>query len=170
MILYLFSHFRCDAIQTKPQKDSRFAQAKNYPRPRLIKTHLPMQLLPDKFWTANPKIVYVFRQPKDVVVSSFHQFKALDDYQGGFKEVVDCFVKDLLPWSPYHEHISGFIELSKIQENIHLIRYEDLKKDLTHEILRMAKFLETSIKNDDALKLADHLNFKNMRSLFEHFS
>ena len=81
--------------------------------------------------------------------------------------MVDCFVKDLITWSPFHGHISNFLELSEIQKNIHLIRYEDLKKDLKHEILRMAEFLETPISDEDVLKLIDHLNIKNMKSILE---
>lgn len=137
---------------------------KNFPRPRLIKTHLPIQLLPDQIWTVNPKIVYVFRQPKDVAVSYFHQYRTLNNYQGGIKEFVDCFVQELLFWSPFHEHISGFLELSEKQKNVHLVKYEDMKSDLGYEILKMSKFLETSIEDEQILELVDHLSIDNMKS------
>ena len=147
-----------------PEAISHLEKIQSTARPRLIKTHLPMQLLPDQIWTVNPKIVYVYRQTKDVAVSYFHQYKTWDNYQGGMQEFLDCFVGDCLMWSPYHKHISNFLELSEIQKNVHLVKYENLKKDLHHEILRMSKFLETNIRDEQILKLMEHLNIDNMKS------
>ena len=107
---------------------SPFELARDQPRPRLIQTHLPIQFLPDQIWTVNPKIVYVFRNPKDVAVSFFHHYTTLHSYLGGIEEFVDCFVNELILWSPYHQHISSFLELSEMQYNVLLTRYEDMKK------------------------------------------
>lgn len=139
-------------------------KAKNAPRPRLLKSHLPMQMLPDQIWTVNPKIVYVFRNPKDVAVSSFHHYTTLHAYQGPMKEFVDAFVGDFLLWGPFHEHISGFLELAQFKGNIHLVRFEDMKKDLRNEILRMVQFLEVYIEEKDLAKLIEHLNIDSMKS------
>lgn len=144
--------------------DSLIDIAKNLSRPRTIKSHLPMQLLPDQIWTVNPKIIYVFRNPKDVVVSYFHHSQTLHGYLGGMKDFVDCFVNEFLMWSPYHFHISSALELSEVKKNICLLKYEDMKKDLRKEILKIANFLETEINENDLLKLIDHLSLENMKS------
>lgn len=145
---------------------SPFEVARDQLRPRLIQTHLPIQLLPDQIWSVNPKIIYVFRNLKDVVVSYFHHFTTLHGYLGEIKEFVDCFVNDTLLWSPYHEHISGFVELSEIKDNILLTKYEDMKKDLPKEIQRTAKFLNLQFNEQEVLRLADHLSIDSMRSLY----
>ena len=116
-------------------KLSFFELARDQPRPRFIKTHLPAQFLPDQIWTVNPKIIYVFRNPKDVAVSYFHHFTTFHFYAGGIEEFIDCFVNGFMLWSPYHEHISSFLELSEIKDNILLTRYEDMKE--VHLLLKI---------------------------------
>jgi hypothetical protein len=38
-------------------------------RPRTLKTHLPVNLLPDEIWERKPKIIHISRDAKDVAVS-----------------------------------------------------------------------------------------------------
>ncbi|KAG5667159.1 hypothetical protein PVAND_015156 [Polypedilum vanderplanki] len=42
------------------------------PRPRIFKSHLPVQFLPDQNWTVKPKIIHIHRDVKDVAISFYH--------------------------------------------------------------------------------------------------
>lgn len=134
------------------------------PSPRFIKTHLPIQLLPDQIWTVRPKIIYIQRDVKDVAVSYFHHSSALHGYLGGIKEFVDAFLMDVQLYSPYHDHISGYRNISNINFNILILQYEDLKKDLQKEIIKTAEFLEVNVEDDKISNLCAHLSFKSMKS------
>jgi hypothetical protein len=70
---------------------------------RFIKTHLPFSLMPPSVMKNKAKVIYVARNPKDVIVS-FYYFHRLtremsDDVD--FKQFWDYFEKDLGGFSFY---------------------------------------------------------------------
>ncbi|XP_059883184.1 sulfotransferase 1C4-like isoform X2 [Delphinus delphis] len=67
------THERFPFIEWKiPGMESGLEQANAMPSPRILKTHLPIHLLPPSFLEKNCKIIYVARNPKDSMVSYYH--------------------------------------------------------------------------------------------------
>lgn len=77
-----------------------FDLAESFPadKRRVIKSHLPFQLLPDQIENIlgkeekGVKVIYVARDPRDVCVSYFHYMKAVAGYEGSLEEFVDAFL------------------------------------------------------------------------------
>ncbi|KAL1140699.1 hypothetical protein AAG570_000629 [Ranatra chinensis] len=135
------------------------------PSPRHIKTHFSFSLLPPKL-IDTCKVIYVARNPKDVAVSYYHHnllFK-VHGYlnKGGFKKYWEFFQKDLLTFSPYWEHIREGWE-KRNEKNVLFLFYEDLIKDMSSGIKKIAKFLEKTIGIDDVNQLVNHLQIDNFR-------
>ena len=70
-------------------------------RPRFIKTHLPLHLLRHRESSVDGpvkspvKIIYVTRNPKDVVVSFYNFYgKMLNFVEGSFEQFVRDFMED----------------------------------------------------------------------------
>ncbi|XP_016959226.1 sulfotransferase 1 family member D1-like [Drosophila biarmipes] len=138
----------CDAIKSSP---------------RFIKSHLPAQLLPAQLWKLGRKIIYVARNPKDVVVPSYHFLTALNHWQGSLDELVDEFVSDKLPYTPYWEHVIDFYRL-RDEKNIFFVTYEEMSRDLSGVIRRLSRFLGCNDLSESEMdKLLSHLSFKNMK-------
>ncbi|KAG7175898.1 Sulfotransferase 1A1-like [Homarus americanus] len=80
----------------KKREDGVFVQlCEVTPDPRIIKTHLPLSLLPpDILDTA--KVVYVARNPRDVTVSMYHHFQHLNlhSYTGTFENFAKSFMNN----------------------------------------------------------------------------
>ncbi|XP_070070126.1 sulfotransferase 1B1-like [Drosophila takahashii] len=131
--------------------------------PRLIKSHLPAPLLPRQIWTHGRKTIYVARNPKDVVVSTYHFFSGLKYWKGSMDEFVDAFVADKTPFAPYWEHMFDFYRL-RHEKNILFVTYEEMKRDLKDVIWRLSRFLECQDLSDSEMeKLVEHLSFENMK-------
>ncbi|GCB81053.1 hypothetical protein scyTo_0022453 [Scyliorhinus torazame] len=63
--------------------------------PRLITTHLPYHMMPKSFSTSKAKIVYLTRNPKDALVSSFHYHNMASflENPGTFEEFIHKFLE-----------------------------------------------------------------------------
>ena len=60
----------------------------NLTRPRIIKTHLDYEMLPRQVKDKKPKLIYVTRNPRDVVVSSYNHWKALNSFTGNIHTII----------------------------------------------------------------------------------
>ncbi|EDV97829.1 GH17085 [Drosophila grimshawi] len=131
--------------------------------PRLIKSHLPAQLLPREIWQEGRKIIYIARNPKDVVVSSYHFLNGTTLWKGDLDTYVDEFVNDQIAYTSYWSHIIDFWRMRN-EPNIFFVTYEEMRRDLKDVIERLCKFLAApSIKEEEMNQLLHHLSFESMK-------
>ncbi|XP_059489704.1 luciferin sulfotransferase-like [Neocloeon triangulifer] len=144
--------------------NASIAAVKNMPRPRFIKTHLPMRFLPKQIWTVKPKMIYVSREVKDVIVSYFHHKRFFYGYKADFETFCKSFMKNEILFCPFWGHIKDFWGLRN-EENILFVTYEDMQKDLAVVVQLVAKLLlEKELPDEQVQKLCTHLNFKEMKN------
>ncbi|XP_017774558.1 PREDICTED: sulfotransferase 1C2-like [Nicrophorus vespilloides] len=134
----------------------------NWPTPRFIKTHLPVEFLPTQMHKVKPKIIYVARHPKDLCVSYYHHCQLMHHMDIGFEEFAELFINDTVPLGAVFDHYLGYWAM-RDDPNVLFIMYEDLKKDTGAGIRRIAEFMEKSLSDDEVDKLEDFLSVENMR-------
>ncbi|XP_047965458.1 cytosolic sulfotransferase 12-like [Salvia hispanica] len=119
---------------------------------RLLHTHLPHALVPDSVRSTLCKIIYIARNPKDTVVSSWHFFNSFlrrDEELFPFEKFIDCFCSGKHPYGPFLEHVMGYWEESKKNpKKILFLKYEELKIDPKTQVLKIAEFLERPFEDD----------------------
>lgn len=140
---------------------------------RILKTHVPLCMLNPEVLNKS-KVVYVIRNPKDVIVSYYHYHKLMDyqQYTGSVEDFAEYFMDNKILNGPYFPHL--FDAWSRRHHpNILFVFYEDLKKDLRAEIVRIAAFLGKTLTDEEITKLKEHLGFdsfaKNEAVNYEFF-
>lgn len=131
--------------------------------PRLLKTHLPYSLLPQDILEKQCKLIYMTRNPKDVVVSYYH-FACLlveTQYEGSFSQFFERFLLDRPTYGPFLKHTLEFWE-HREDQNVLFLVYEDLQKNLPDVIKKIAKFLGKDIAEEDIHKIIEHCSFQRM--------
>ncbi|XP_014481471.1 PREDICTED: sulfotransferase 1C4-like isoform X3 [Dinoponera quadriceps] len=143
------------------QNSVKFADEQ--PSPRFIKSHMPFDLLPNVV-NSDCKIIYVARNPRDVVVSWYHFQKGNKaiKYNGNFEQFCDIFMNSRTIYDPYWEHVKeGWAK--RHRPNTLFLFYEDLIKDLPGCIRKVAAFYGKNYNDEQIAKLVDHLNIKKFR-------
>lgn len=134
------------------------------PSPRIIKTHLPAYLLPWQLWTVKPKIIYMARNPKDVIVSSFHMFSSTSGaYSGSLSDICDIFINDLHMFSPFHEHVLSFWQLKSL-DHVLFMTYEAMLADQFSNVKRINDFLGYSHNDNRLRQITEMVSFDKMKN------
>ncbi|XP_011559641.3 sulfotransferase 1B1 [Plutella xylostella] len=131
---------------------------------RFIKTHLPLSLLPPALLD-HGKMVYVARDPRDVVVSFYHLNRSMrtQGYVGDFKTYWNYFIRDLHHWTPYFDHLKEAWE-KRHHPNMLFLFYEELSKDLPAAVRRVSTFLNKRYSEDQIQRLCRHLSVDSFKS------
>lgn len=151
-------------------------QYNNTNQRRLIKSSVPANLLTaqqaqegaNQPPRVKPKVISIFRNPRDVLVSFYHHCKTVKHYDicFTFDEFYDTFVAGRVPcgpiWLMYNEMFKYHCQNSKTSL---VIFYEDMKQDLRKQIKRICEFLNKAEPADEDAwaQLLDHLSVDRMR-------
>ncbi|XP_072273344.1 sulfotransferase 1A1-like isoform X2 [Pyxicephalus adspersus] len=131
---------------------------------RLIKSHLHVELVPQSFWEKNCKVIYVARNPKDVLVSYYHfyQMAIVHPDPGTFDEFLQGFMEGTLAFGSWSRHVKGWWNIRE-QKNVLFLFFEDMLEDSKRAIKKVAEFIGKDLPNDVLEKIQQHTTFKAMK-------
>ncbi|XP_078738440.1 sulfotransferase 1B1-like isoform X1 [Lampetra fluviatilis] len=139
-------------------------QIEQLPSPRVIKTHLPYQLVPKSFWDNNSKVIYLARNAKDVMVSCFY-FAKMNFGQpdpGTWDEYFRTHLDGAVPWGCWWDHVLGYWDKREHHRILYLL-YEDMKEDPRAAVEQVAEFLDVRLPEEALEKIVHHTSFEQMR-------
>ncbi|XP_067882244.1 sulfotransferase 1C2-like [Heterodontus francisci] len=157
-------HHRIPFLEFFAYGSSGLERIEKLSSPRMIKTHLPIQLIPKSVWEQDCKVITVARNAKDNLVSYFH-FHRMDRVMpepGGWQEFLQMFKDGQVAWGSWYDYVKGWWE-AKEKHRILFLFYEDLKENPRREILKVAKFMEKVLEEDVVEKIVHLSSFSAMK-------
>ncbi|XP_062043659.1 amine sulfotransferase-like [Lepus europaeus] len=136
--------------------------------PRLFASHLPYYLVPKGLKNKKAKIIYVYRNPKDILVSYFHFANWVITFEptDTIERFMGKFLDGKVVGSLWFDHIRGWYE-HKHDFNILFMMYEDMKKDLRSSVIKISQFLERELSEEDVDAVVRQATFENMKFIPE---
>jgi len=133
------------------------------PEPRLIKSHLPYQLLPESVLSSGAKVLYVSRDARDACVSGYHWSRMVNlyVYRGTFPEFRERFTRGLLFPGPYKEHVKGYLDHA---DTVLCLTYEQLHSDRAEAVRKIAAFLGRALTDADVEGIVANTGFAAMKA------
>ena len=142
-----------------------FTSLEERPSPRVIKTHLPFELLPEGL-EDRCRVIFVSRNVKDVVVSFYH-FQGLGKHLG-----LNCdfltFARDI--YQPSLTLDGGYFQMlesgwqRRASPNVLFLWYEEMKSAGQTSIIRsIADHLGATVSDEQIEKIDDFVKFENYK-------
>ncbi|XP_037533264.1 amine sulfotransferase-like [Nematolebias whitei] len=135
------------------------------PSPRLRVTHLLHHFMPPALNHKKGKVIYVARNPKDVLVSFFyfHTYANILETPKNFDDFFEKFLRGKVFGGSWFEHIKSWYS-HKDEMNILFITYEEMIQDLLSAVRRISLFLNKKLTDDQLANVVKHSTFTNMRN------
>jgi hypothetical protein len=107
---------------------------------RIVKTHLPLELCP---FDSRARYIYVARHPAACFASCVEFVRGnLQGFGPSWEESAHWFTSDeLMWWGTWPAHVGHWLARAEREDNVLVVRYEDLSYDLAAEVQRVAAFL-----------------------------
>lgn len=163
-----------------PPKATKLPQIEAQKHRRFLKTHLPVDAL---VYSPKAKYIYIGRDGRDVLWSLYNHYSngnqamysALNDTPGlvgpAFTplptDILKCWHdwmdKDGYPFWPFWENIRSWWKIRELP-NLLLLHFNDLKRDMSGEMRRIARFLDITINEDRWPYIVEYCSFDWMKN------
>ncbi|KAM3851050.1 amine sulfotransferase-like [Vipera latastei] len=135
------------------------------PSPRVIMAHLPYYLASKELRAKRGKVIYVYRNPKDVMVSFFHYTNSMKGIEksSDLEPFMQNFLSGKVVSSLVFDHVKGW-HTHQDEFNILILCYEEAVQDLKGTVLQICKFIGKELSSQEVDKVVEMTTFKNMKA------
>lgn len=141
------------------------AHTENCKSPRIIKTHLPLAMLPPNLLEVS-KVVVILRNVKDACASFYHHEQLLMnqglDKAVSFEQYTDVYMKGEVLYGNYWDNLKDAWK-RKGEKNLKIIWYEDMRANLSSVLTELADFTGFDIPDEKIEPLLKHLHIDSFR-------
>ena len=132
---------------------------------RLFMTHMQFRFLERQVLEDKVKVIVVLRNPKDTLVSYYRFYQmttSLGNFPGTWDEFFELYKEKRTVFDDVFDHHVGWWKV-RDEDNVLVVRYEEMKEDLAGVIRKVAKFTGYELSDDIVQKIVHLTSFKQMK-------
>ncbi|GMI80354.1 sulfotransferase 2A, ARABIDOPSIS THALIANA SULFOTRANSFERASE 2A [Hibiscus trionum] len=140
--------------------------------PRLFSTHLPYHALAESIKQSNARIVYITRNPLDIMVSQWHFVRSMPELADWpLDACLERFCRGEEAFGAFWDHVSGYWKQSmENPRKVLFLKYEEMKENPVGEMKKMAEFMGCpfSVEEEKAEaieEIAEFCSLSNLKNL-----
>ena len=134
---------------------------------RVIKTHLRLGAVPD---VPEARYIAVVRDPKDVLVSSYHFIRSmgLGSLMPPIANWLDVFLSPDTPVGSWAAHLDSYWRVRE-RPNVLFLTYEEMRTDLGATVDRIAQFMGVDLTAEERAAVIAQSQFAHMKQIGHKF-
>ncbi|XP_003461390.2 3-beta-hydroxysteroid sulfotransferase-like [Cavia porcellus] len=132
--------------------------------PRICTSHLPIHLFPKSIFSSKAKVIYVIRNPRDVLVSGYFFVRKMNIAKKSetLEQYMEWFLQGNVLFGSWFEHVRGWLSLRE-RENFLVLSYEELIKDTRSMVEKICQFLGKKLKPEEIDLVLHYSSFQFMK-------
>lgn len=150
-------------VPTMHAADSKIATHGDLPDPRVFRNELP--LFPKYY----PRVLYLMRDPRAVLVSYYHMYRAFfGDAGRSFEDFLQEYlthggIRDWYPHERWDRQVLGWLHRAERDPGVTIVRYEDMVRDRRATLEAVARFAGISFGEEDMAGAVARGSFEAMQ-------
>ncbi len=142
--------------------------------PRLLKSHLQEHILSKAVLAGKPRVIILYRNPKDILVSLYHWYQKIPDlrYPGTWNDFFEMYRNKMLNFGDVFQFAVGWWK-HRDEGKFLFLWYEDIQRDPHSAVKQIARHSHvdlTSEQVDKIVMLSDFNAMRSSKSIKEYFS
>ncbi|XP_031537831.1 sulfotransferase 2A1 [Vicugna pacos] len=132
--------------------------------PRLISSHLPIQLFPKSFFSSKAKVIYLIRNPKDTLVSGYFFWRTATFVKKpeSLEQYFEWFMQGNVIYGSWFDHTRGWMSMRE-KENFLILSYEEMKRDTRSTVEKICQFLGKKLEPEELDSVLKNSSFQAMK-------
>jgi len=160
-----------DYIPFIHRQDLRIQEWPALPAPRIFRNEQP--IFPELY----PKIIYLLRDPRAVIISFYHMYRIMRDNRTmTLQSFLDQYIATdgiFRDWNAglerWDRQVLSWTARARSDAGVLIVKYEDLVADRRRELMRLAKFVDFSYERQDLDLAVERGSFEAMRKNEEQY-